>query len=281
MGGVASRRLQGWPVLFLGMTKGMRRIGGCGLAIVLAIILIISMVGWALSFLDKPTPFQQLDPVPEALPPVGGAEVPDINVDAPGRTSDKLTWWSQRLTNDTSIPDQALRAYGNAELIARESWPKCNLRWNTLAGIGWVETRHGTYNGNLFHRSSLDEGGYPQPPIVGIALDGSNNTTVVPDSDGGAIDGDTEFDRAVGPMQFIASSWEHLGRDANGDGDADPNQIDDAALGAAALLCFGDRDLSTEEGWRAAVMNYNQSEDYLRKVAAAANSYAIQQPATS
>ena len=46
MGGVASRRLQGWPVLFLGMTKGMRRIGGCGLSIVLAIILIISLVGF-------------------------------------------------------------------------------------------------------------------------------------------------------------------------------------------------------------------------------------------
>ena len=117
--------------------------------------------------------------------------------------------------------------------------------------------------------------------IVGIPLDGMNNTTHVPDSDGGVFDGDTEFDRAVGPMQFIPSSWEHFGRDANGDGVADPNQIDDAALGAAALLCFGDRDLSTPEGWRSAILNYNQSEDYLRKVAAAANSYAIEQPATS
>lgn len=268
-------------VVFTFMTQGLRRFGGCGLGIVLAIILIISLVAWSLSFLDKPSPFRQLSPVPEELPPVGGAEVPAIDVDGPGRTADKLTWWSDQLADATSIPAQALRAYGNAELIARQSWPNCNLRWNTLAGIGWVETRHGTYNGSLFDRSSLDENGYPDPPIVGIPLDGTNNTTLVPDSDGGAIDGDVEFDRAVGPMQFIASSWEHLGRDANGDGVADPNQIDDAALGAAALLCHGDRDLSTPEGWRSAVLNYNQSEDYLRKVAAAANSYAIEQPAVS
>lgn len=263
------------------MTKGLRRVGGCGFGIVLAIILIISLVGWSLSFLDKPSPFRQLEPVPQDLPPIGGAEVPAIDVEAPGRTSDKLTWWSDQLKDSTSIPEQALRAYGNAELIAKAVWPNCHLRWNTLAGIGWVETRHGTYNGNVFHRSSLDENGYPDPPIVGIPLDGTNDTTLVPDSDGGAIDGDAEFDRAVGPMQFIASSWDHLGRDANGDGVADPNNIDDAALGAAALLCFGDRDLSTPEGWRSAILNYNQSEDYLRKVAGAANSYAIEQPATS
>ncbi|AJI78533.1 lytic transglycosylase domain-containing protein [Corynebacterium singulare] len=263
------------------MTKGLRRIGGCGLGIVLAIILIISLVAWSLSFLDKPSPFRQLDPVPHDLPPIGGAEVPAIDVEAPGRTADKLSWWSDQLKDATSIPEQALRAYGNAELIASKTWPDCNLRWNTLAGIGWVETRHGSYNGNIFKRSSLDENGYPDPPIVGIPLDGSNNTTLVPDSDGGTIDGDVEFDRAVGPMQFIATSWEHLGRDANGDGVADPNQIDDAALGAAALLCFGNRDLSTPEGWREAILNYNQSEEYVRKVAGAANSYAIEQPATS
>ncbi|MDO5032833.1 hypothetical protein [Corynebacterium sp.] len=263
------------------MTQRLRKIGGCGMAAVLAVVLIVSLVGWVLSYLDKPAPFSNLQPVPKDIPPVGGAEVANIDVDAPGRTADKLTFWASELSERTGISGQALRAYGNAELIARTSWPNCNLRWNTLAGIGWVETRHGTYNGSFVKRSHLDENGYPDPPIIGIPLDGTNGTERILDTDGGELDGDAEFDRAVGPMQFITKSWEFLGRDANGDGVADPNQIDDAALGAAALLCFGDRDLSTPEGWRAAVLNYNQSEDYLRKVAAAANSYAIPQPATS
>ena len=74
------------------MTKGLRRVGGCGLGIVLAIILIISLVGWSLSFLDKPSPFRQLEPVPQDLPPIGGAEVPAIDVEAPGRTSDTVSY---------------------------------------------------------------------------------------------------------------------------------------------------------------------------------------------
>ena len=67
--------------------------------------------------------------------------------------------------------------------------------------------------------------------------------------------------------------------DSNGDGKADPNQIDDAALGAANLLCFGDRDLSNPDQWEEAILNYNQSREYLDKVAHAANAYSVPQPA--
>ena len=38
------------------------------------------------------------------------------------------------------------------------------------------------------------------------------------DTDSGRWDGDVVWDRAVGPMQFIASTWQSLGRDGNGDG---------------------------------------------------------------
>lgn len=269
------------PLRLLPMTKRLRKLGGCGLAAVLAVVVIVSLVGWVLSALGKPATLKQLQPVPDAMPPLAGMAVPDIDVHAEGRTADKLTYWSSQLEAETGISGQALRAYGNAELIARDAWPECNLHWTTLAGLGWVETRHGTYNGNWFRPSKLDENGYPDPPIIGIALDGMNGTAHTPDTDGGHFDGDAEFDRAVGPLQFIPSSWEHVGRDANGDGVADPNQIDDAALGAAALLCFGGRNLSDPEDWRAGVLNYNQSEDYLRRVAAAANAYSIPQPAAS
>ena len=259
----------------------LRRIGGCGLGIVLAVVVIVSLVGWVLSFLGQPTTFEDLQPVPKNMPPAPGAEVPAIDVNTGGRTAEKLTYWAEELSAQTEIEPQALRAYGNAELVARERFPNCNLRWNSIAGLAYVETRHGTYNGNRLKPSKLDEFGYPAPPITGIALDGTNNTAEIPDTDNGEIDGDPEHDRAVGPMQFLPQSWAQVGADANGDGVADPNHIDDAAVGAAALLCFGDRDLSTEDGWKNAVLNYNQSLDYLHKVQSAANSYSIPQRATS
>lgn len=179
---------------------------------------------------------------------------------------------------DTGISVAALEAYGNAELIAAESWPECHLRWNTLAGIGFVETRHGTYSGNLFGGSHLDENGVAVPSIIGVPLDGSPGFAEVPDTDGGALDNDSQFDRAVGPMQFIPESWNRYGRDADGDGTANPHQIDDAALGAANLLCANGRDLATPQGWAEAIRSYNFSEEYLINVRDAAGAYALRQP---
>ena len=55
---------------------------------------------------------------------------------------------------------------------------------------------------------------------------------------------------------------------------ADPNNIFDAALAAGRYLCAGGRDLATGPGWRAAVLSYNNSDEYGRRVYAAADSYA-------
>ncbi len=261
------------------MGDAVRRTAGCGCGVVLAVIMVISLVAWALSFLDSSGPVRQLQPVPDNVPPAVGAPVPPIDVNAPGRTSDRLDVWAEPLAGATGIPAAALRAYGNAELIAAQSWPECNLHWNTLAGIGWVETRHGAYSGNLFQRSTIDEQGRVDPPIIGIPLDGGPGVALIEDTDGGVLDGDTEFDRAVGPMQFIPESWQRYGRDADGNGSADPHQIDDAALGAANLLCDNGRDLSVPEDWTQAVYSYNRSREYLIDVRDAAASYALQQPA--
>lgn len=272
-----------------GVDNSTRRkaLGGCGCATVLVVMLVGSFLLWAVSSYfsnfghDSASPRRTLQPVPEDVPPTAPAEVAEIDVNAAGRTADRLTYWAEDLAAQTEIDPQALRAYGNAELIARQAWPACNLRWNTLAGIGWVETRHGTYNGNFFRPSHLDENGYATPAIIGIPLNGSNNTAEIRDTDDGEFDNDTEFDRAVGPMQFIPESWHRYGLDANGDDYADPQQIDDASLGAAKLLCSSDRDLNTEQGWLDAIYSYNYSQDYVSRVANAANSYAIGQPATS
>lgn len=260
------------------MGTGLRRTLGCGCGAVLAVIMVIALVGWLLSILEVDSPVRHRQPVPEDVPPAAGEPVPPIDVHAPGRTADKLTYWSEPISADTRIPGQALRAYANAELIATDAWPECNLNWTTLAGIGWVETRHGTYSGNLFSGSTIQEDGVVTPPITGIPLDGTGGTAEIRDTDGGELDGDTVYDRAVGPMQFIPESWGRHGLDASGDGVADPHQIDDAALSAANLLCSG-RDLSTPEGWTSAVESYNMSRQYVIDVRNAAASYALRQPA--
>ena len=42
--------------------------------------------------------------------------------------------------------------------------------------------------------------------------------------------------RAMGPMQFISETWRLYGVDANNDGMASPDNIDDAALIGGGLL---------------------------------------------
>ncbi|WKK61927.1 lytic murein transglycosylase [Corynebacterium sp. P3-F1] len=244
----------------------------------MAIVLVISLIFWLFSIFDAPLSTQNRAPVPADVPPAAAASPPSIDVHGPGRTSDLLADWVAPISELTNIPPQAVRAYGNAELIAREAWPECNLHWNTLAGLGWVETRHGTYTGRIGAGARLDEDGRASPAIIGPALNG-DGFAHVPDTDDGQYDNDPEFDRAVGPMQFIPESWERYGRDADGDGYPDPQQIDDAALGAANLLCASGRNLDAPEEWQAAILGYNHSNDYLMRVRDAAANYAIGQSA--
>ena len=104
-------------------------------------------------------------------------------------------------------------------------------------------------------------------------LNGKNGTALVLDTDGGAYDHDTHYDRAVGPMQFVPATWRELGRDGNGDGIADPNNMYDATLTAASYLCGDGRDLAKPADLRAAILAYNPSSDYVRTVLAWAAAY--------
>ena len=81
------------------------------------------------------------------------------------------------------------------------------------------------------------------------------------------------YDHAVGPMQFIPGTWQTYQVDADGDGVADPNDINDATLAAANYLCAGGRDLATSGGWWGAVLSYNAIQQYAQKVFDAANDY--------
>ncbi|WP_370281154.1 lytic transglycosylase domain-containing protein [Pseudarthrobacter sp. NamE2] len=176
--------------------------------------------------------------------------------------------WVIRAAGQTGIPERALRAYVAAAETVNAAAPACGIGWNTVAAIGFVETAHGTYGGGY-----LTSAGQGSRPIVGPVLDGAGFAAIA-DTDAGALDGDTRWDRAVGPMQFIPTTWQLVGLDGNGDGTADPFNIDDAALSAATYLCAGGRDLTTADGWTDAIYAYNQSDAYIRQVREQATAYA-------
>lgn len=176
--------------------------------------------------------------------------------------------WVVLAAGQTRIPERALRAYVAAAETVDAAAPMCGIGWNTVAALGFVETAHGTYGGG-----GLNAAGQVSRPVVGPALDGAGFAAIA-DTDEGALDGDARWDRAVGPMQFIPSTWQLVGRDGNGDGTADPFNIDDAALSAAAYLCARGRDLTTAEGWTAAIYAYNQSDAYIQQVRDQATEYA-------
>lgn len=176
--------------------------------------------------------------------------------------------WLIHAAAQTGIPARALRAYVAAAGGANHSTPGCGIGWNTVAAIGFVESAHGAFGGG-----SLTPAGQASGPIVGPSLDG-NGFAAIADTDNGALDGDARWDRAVGPMQFIPSTWKLAGLDGNGDGKADPFNIDDAALSAASYLCAKGRDLTTANGWIEAIYSYNQSDSYVDQVRNRATSYA-------
>ncbi len=161
------------------------------------------------------------------------------------------------------FPVVALDAFVKAAASA-----PCHVEWWVLAGISKIEGGHGTYGG-----AHLGARGYPSREIIGPQLNGAGAFAEIRDTDGGLWDHDTAFDRAVGPMQFIPSTWKAWGRDGDGDGIANPHTFYDATTGAAAYLCYGRSDLSDEGQLRSAYFSYNHSDAYVAKVLAAARGY--------
>jgi len=166
------------------------------------------------------------------------------------------------------IPAAALAAYQRASQVMSSADASCKISWQLIAAIGRVESDHGRYGGN-----TLGDDGKSRPGIYGIPLDGSNGTARITDSDAGQYDDDPIFDRAVGPMQFIPTTWSVVGVDGDGDDVRDPQDIDDAALASAVYLCSGDEDLSTTAGQGAAVYRYNHSQEYVDLVLSIMNAY--------
>ncbi|MER5957837.1 lytic transglycosylase domain-containing protein [Streptomyces sp. NPDC056210] len=186
-------------------------------------------------------------------------DLPDLNSPtAPPSTGPGSPGGTGTGANESGIPATVLDAYKKAEAELAATKPGCNLPWQLLAAIGKVES--GQARGG-----NVDANGTTLKRILGPPLDG-NGFARITDTDNGAYDNDTTHDRAVGPMQFIPSTWEWSGRDGNGDGKKDPNNIYDAALAAGHYLCRGDRDLSQSGGLHAAILSYNHSQEYLNTV---------------
>jgi membrane-bound lytic murein transglycosylase B len=194
-----------------------------------------------------------------------GSAVPTVPPPLPASTVSQARWIT-RVAAHTDIPTRALTAYVQAAALTA---PSCHLTWATLAGIGRIESDHGQHHGD-----SIGTDGVEATPVIGPVLDGSPGVQRIPDTDRGLLDGDSVWDHAVGPMQFLPSRWRTLGVRASGDGKAaDPQDIDDAALTAARYLCASG-DLAVPGRWWAAAFHYNNSLDYGRAVFSAAVAYA-------
>jgi len=182
-------------------------------------------------------------PVPGAIAPA----VPDGAADA-----------TVAGASTSGIPSVALSAYQRAAQIIDAADTTCNVPWELIAAIGRVESNHGQYAGN-----TLDSDGVSKPGVFGPTLDGKNGTQAIMDTDGGQLDDDPVYDRAVGPMQFIPSTWSSVKVDADGDGRRNPQDIDDASLASGVYLCSGDDNLATRAGQEASVFRYNHSRAYV------------------
>lgn len=213
------------------------------------------------------------------------AELEDVTRrvrDAQRRHDDAATlvtrWTTTRSDRQVKLVAEAPGATvgsSDLEIIALDAYRRsvassgCSLSWTVVAGVGRVESRHGHAGG-----ASVAANGDVSPAIYGVPLDGSGGNLAITDTDGGLLDGDAELDRAVGPMQFIPSTWQRWATDGNGDRRADPQNLYDATAAAARYLCAGSGGDPSEEGVRAGVFSYNHSEAYVDRVLSYSASYA-------
>jgi membrane-bound lytic murein transglycosylase B len=199
-----------------------------------------------------PPPGQEIDggsPYYTEMPPLNSPTAPL----APGTSGSDPTVGVPG--GGAGLPTTVLDAYLRAEASVALTDAACHLPWQLLAAIGQVES--GQARGG-----AVDANGTTYSPILGPVLDG-NGFANISDTDNGVYDGDSLHDRAVGPMQFIPSTWASWGADGNGDGASDPNNVYDAALAAAHYLCADGRDLAVPADMDRAILGYNHSQEYL------------------
>lgn len=172
------------------------------------------------------------------------------------------------------MPPAALAAYQRAASVI-DSAVKCHLDWSVLAGIGRVESDHGTLDvAGGTHRVTAQ--GQVRPALFGAPLDGRSGRGRVPDTDAGRLDRQRRWDAPVGPMALLPQLWEQVAVDADGDGRRDPQDLDDATLGTAVALCGGGSDLRDARALDRELRSFDNAHGFARVVVAVASRYAEQ-----
>lgn len=161
----------------------------------------------------------------------------------------------------SEIPAHLLPVYRSAALTCG------GLPWQVLAAIGWQESRHG--------QGRVDPvTGDVDPSIEGPPIDGRPGFALLRDSS--TPDG---FARALGPMQFLRSTWERwatVAPDRPPGATPDVQNAWDSIFTAARYLCAGQKQLGD---LRQAVLSYNRSDAYVRAVLDKAAAYGMGGPA--
>jgi len=144
----------------------------------------------------------------------------------------------------SAIPPEALAAY-------QRVGAQTGIPWTLLAGIGHIESGHST------GRS-----------VFGPELDGGPGIRAIPATPyGTSLHGNARWEQAVGMMQFLPSTARpYVERGLV----SDPRDYQDSVALAGAYLI----DVGVLENERAALLRYNNSQQYVDDVIAAAESYA-------
>lgn len=137
---------------------------------------------------------------------------------------------------------------------------RCAISPDLLHAVGAAASSNGLGTGSGYDRSATS-----QPPIFGATGNGEvAGLALLVDTDDGVIDSDADFDRPVGPFQFLPSSWERYGYDANQDGIADPQNLWDASASAANFLCEMGAGSGADE--RKAILRYAGSRQLTDRI---------------
>ncbi|MCA9349426.1 lytic murein transglycosylase, partial [Candidatus Saccharibacteria bacterium] len=109
------------------------------------------------------------------------------------------------------------------------------LDWTVIAGMYKKESNHGRYPNN-----TVAADGTVSNPIIGDVLTRSG-------------------ERAIGPGQFLPSTWSSVGFDADGDGEVNAQDADDAIASSVRYICPG---VGKNDNYKSAVAIYNGSSSY-------------------
>lgn len=258
----------------------MSRVRTVGLSLT-ALVLVVGIHGSATSPLPVTTAAERVDGSADRVTAAGtdGADqdLPPVSLAAadPVATRGTVPLSVGGTGSLLDIPSAAIAAYQRAEAVINEV-SDCQLDWLVLAAIAGVESDHGR---GLDGAHRISTHGTVRPAMTGTPLDGRAGRGTVHDTDRGQYDADVRWDRPVGPLGLLPETWSRVGVDADDDGRRDPQDLDDAALGAAVLLCAGGQHLRGP-ALHAALADYHPAPGYPRAVLALRDRYDAERAAS-